>query len=598
MALPQLNTIALSRDWIDTFGGYNHNDRIGDQEFYDMKNMSSDAYPLLANRARRGEYPLPGESAGADPVQHVIQGMIEKDTLWYVDDDILYKNGQQIRMLSPLPEGKERQLVSMGAYIVIFPDNVFVNTINISDSGFLSSKRNVITGSVTFSHCNIDGTDVVIGAAQDEAPAEPSNLEYWIDTSGSKAVLKQYSSASSMWITVTTTYIKISIPDIGYSFKEGDAISISGINTGEQGLNDLNATSIIWHKDTDYIVVIGIMDSKNEVTQSVSAEQPITLERKIPDMDFVCESGNRLWGCKYGLTDDGQIVNEIYASKLGDFCNWKVLAGVSTDSYTASVGTDGPFTGCINFLGQPLFFKENWLHTVYGNLPSNFRINQTQLRGVEKGSHKSLAIVDEKLFYKSRVGVMVLSGSLPQSINAPLGQIAYTSAVGGGFGSKYYISMKDTGNTYHLFVYDTSKGIWHCEDNTQASGFCSVDDKLYMSTDGKIYEIINPTNANEEPVSWHVETGKIGLSSPDKKYLARMDIRLSLDLGTVIRIYVQYDSIPSWDAITTVTGTKLESFAIPIRPKRCDHMRLRIEGRGAAKIYSICKTMEQGSDRR
>jgi hypothetical protein len=43
-------------------------------------------------------------------------------------------------------------------------------------------------------------------------------------------------------------------------------------------------------------------------------------------------------------------------------------------------------------------------------------------------------------------------------------------------------------------------------------------------------------------------------------------------------------------------GTTLRTFAIPIRPKRCDHMRLKVVGLGEAKIYSICKTVEQGSD--
>ena len=66
------------------------------------------------------------------------------------------------------------------------------------------------------------------------------------------------------------------------------------------------------------------------------------------------ECGNRLWGCKYGLVD-GETVNEIYASKLGDFKNWNCFAGLSTDSYAAARGSDGPFTGAADYLGQPRF---------------------------------------------------------------------------------------------------------------------------------------------------------------------------------------------------------------------------------------------------
>ena len=54
---------------------------------------------------------------------------------------------------------------------------------------------------------------------------------------------------------------------------------------------------------------------------------------------------------------DGKAVNEIYASKLGDFKNWNCYAGRSTDSYVATRGSDGPFTGAADYLGSPLFFR-------------------------------------------------------------------------------------------------------------------------------------------------------------------------------------------------------------------------------------------------
>ena len=48
--------------------------------------------------------------------------------------------------------------------------------------------------------------------------------------------------------------------------------------------------------------------------------------------------------------------------------------------------------------------------------------------------------------------------------------------------------------------------------------------------------------------------------------------------------------------VATIVGTTLKSFCIPIKPKRCDHFRLRIEGKGEAKIFSIAKSIEQGSE--
>ena len=92
------------------------------------------------------------------------------------------------------------------------------------------------------------------------------------------------------------------------------------------------------------------------------------------------------------------------------------------------------------------------------------------------------------------------------------------------------------------------------------------------------------------------ETYKTSGVDQDKKYISRMDVRMSLEVGTRVMFFAEYDSGGEWEHLFTMTGTKLGSFAVPIRPKRCDHFRLKIIGYGEAKIFSICKTIEQGSD--
>ena len=58
MKYPKLKEIPTSRELVDVFKGYNHNLRIGDGEFYDMTNLSSDNYPVLSPRKQRGIYEL------------------------------------------------------------------------------------------------------------------------------------------------------------------------------------------------------------------------------------------------------------------------------------------------------------------------------------------------------------------------------------------------------------------------------------------------------------------------------------------------------------------------------------------------------------
>ena len=164
----------------------------------------------------------------------------------------------------------------------------------------------------------------------------------------------------------------------------------------------------------------------------------------MPKMDFIVESNNRLWGCRYGVANNGKVVNEIYASKLGDFKNWNCYMGASTDSYAASVGTDGQFTGAVTHLGYPIFFKENCLHKVYGNYPANYQVQTTSCRGVQKGSEKSLAIVNEVLYYKSQNGICAYDGSLPNEISAEFGDERYSGAVAASHNNKYYFERIKT----------------------------------------------------------------------------------------------------------------------------------------------------------
>lgn len=577
MKYPTLYTKENSRKMVDVFKGYNCNLRIGEGEFFDMKNMTSDYFPVLSPRNRRGFYASPNSPTG----------LISKDSLCYVDGTKFVINEYPVDMgLNDEP----KQLISMGAYVIIMPDKMWINTLDTTEFGNIEASY-TSTSDVTFTLCTVDGADYENMTVSAEEPNDPENMALWIDTSSTPHALKQYSSTSSMWVQIATTYVKVSCPGIGKAFNQYDGVTISGIK--DEDLQDLNASMVIWAKGDDYIVVVGILD---QVTNQTEDEGVIKVERRMPSMDFVIESENRLWGCRYGVASNGEVVNEIYASKLGDFKNWNCFMGLATDSYAASCGTDGQFTGAITHMGYPLFFKENCVHKVYGNYPANFQIQTTACRGVQKGCHKSLAIVNEVLYYKARSGICAYDGSLPTEASYALGNEAYSDAVGGAHGNKYYVSMKDAAGEWHLFLYDTAKSMWHKEDNFHADAFCSCRNDLYAISDGKIIAMLGSGDAYEGNIEWMVQTGEIGISSPDMKYISRLTVRMAMDIGSEVRFYAQYDFCEEWETLFTLRSNNLRSFSLPIRPKRCDHMKLRIEGEGMAKIYSITKTIEQGSE--
>lgn len=578
MQLPSLDYEYSDRSVTDTFAGYNHKLKIADGEFYDTRNLTSEYYPLLAERRKRGlvkQLTAPG-------------GLLGKEKLAYVDNGVLYYDGEATGLTGMTPG--EKQLVSMGAYICIFPDKKYYNTADANDRGSMEAYY-TSTGAVKYTMCRVDGTDYGTATVSTAAPEEPENAALWIDTSKETHVLKQWSSATKEWVSIPTVYTKvqfISKGELPGLFREYDGVTIGGAEA------DVNGDKVIYamggsESEFDYIVVTGLLEQA--VTQETGS---VSLSRSVPQMDFICESQNRLWGCYYG-SDGEQSLNEIYCCALGDFKNWRQYMGLSTDSWTASVGSDGPWTGAVNYLGYPTFFKEDRIHRVSISTSGAHSINETACRGVQKGSEKSLAVVNEILLYKSRSDVCAYQGGFPAKVSEALGDGLYSDAAAGTVRDRYYISMKDSDGKAQLFVYDVGKKLWMHEDGFEADCFARVGDELYALSGKLLYAMQGSTGEKEPYISWMAETGMLYYQQPDQKYVSNFSLRLSLEEGAELTIYIEYDSTGEWERKGTIKFRGTKAVNVPIRPRRCDHMRIRLEGKGRVRLYSIAKLVTYGS---
>ena len=589
MRLPAIEMRRQTRDVIERFFGYNHREKIDKAEFWDMQNMSGREYPLLAPRKKRGTVRVitkPG-------------GLIEKDALCSVENGTLYVNGVATSVTG-LTEG-EKQMVGMGAYIVIFPDKVYYNTEDSSDTGSLEASYTA-GNTVNYYPCDVDGNVYTVSTASDTEPETPENGMIWADTSGATTVFMQYSTAQAMWVSIPTVYTKIEFNSAGSVpalFKQYDGVTIGSTKfpdqlDGEKILYAVGGSAASGNDAAvqDYIVVVGLITEA-----STEQSNAITIRRKTPKLDYVCECQNRLWGCFYGI-DGGKVINEIYCCALGDFKNWRQYLGLSTDSWTASIGSDGPWTGAVNYLGHPCFFKENRIHSINVSSVGAHQIDETICRGVQKGSWRSLQVVEETLYYKSRTGICAWQGGFPSGVSEALGDEKYSAAVAGSYGDLYYISMKDSSNHWYLFVYDTKKGFWHREDSLHVMCFCRVDDALYCidADTNKLLDLNGTVGTKETSVTWKAESGILYYETVDRKYLSRFNIKVWLEENAEIKIYAQYDSDGTWVDVGTVTRKGMGTTLVPVRPRRCDHLRLRISGTGDAKIFSMTRILEVGSD--
>ena len=575
MKLPRVNVPPLRQQVIDTFRGLDKRPEIPEGAWANMQNLTGEELPLFSTRKKRG-YGAKVEKAG---------GLITKDSIAVVDGSKIIYNGEEIDM--ELREG-EKQLVSMGAYLLIWPDKKWLNTQRLSEYG--SMERSVETAStVTVTLCEQNGSPYEDIAISPTAPASPADGDLWMDTSGAVPGLNRYAGDSGMWVGIATVYVKLTAANIGVGFAQYDGVNISGF-TG--ALESLNGSHVLQAVEDNAITIIGIVTGTG-----YEETNPVRVERTVPDMDFVTECGNRIWGCKYGVVN-GKPINEIYACKLGDFKNWNVFQGLSTDSYVASRGSDGVFTGAITLQGHPLFFKEECIEKVYPSSTGAHQIVTTEARGVQRGCHRSLVIVEETVYYKSRTDVCAYSGSLPVSVSEALGEMRYKDARAGAEGNLYYISMQDEQGAWHLMAYDTDKRMWHREDNTRAMMFTTCDGRLWWIDEDKKQLVCRVSDGLEEEkdFAWQAESGIIGFQQVGNKYVSRFTVRAELDKGANIYMEMQVDD-GLWQRMITYARPGLRSFNIPVLPRRCDHLKLRFGGKGGCKIYSVSKYLREGSER-
>lgn len=576
---PYLQQRGRNRSITTDFRGLNLSQGIGDGEWAWMQNMDTREYPAVARRQKRVHVATLNKP----------NGLCATDRLCFVDGVKFYYNGFYYGDV----EDSEKTLVPMGAKIAIFPDKKLFDTITLSFTDM--EQKNVSSGTVSVTLAKGDGTPYGEYTEGDTAPENPENGQLWLDTSGDAPVMKTWSEAQGLWVAEATTYVLVSATGLGQGLKALDGVTVSGLE--EAGLN---GDWILTDAGPDYILFTGILQ------KALTQTGEVRVERTCPEMDFVVEKDNRLWGCS-------SADHEIYCCKLGDPTNWRAYQGVATDSYAVTVGTPGPFTGAAVSGSAVIFFKENCLHRVYGTQPSNFTVYVDNLRGVQQGCHKSAVRVNEYLYYKSVFDVCVYADSEVAGISAALGTESYKNAVAGVCGSRLYLSMEDQEGAWQLLVYDTAAGVWTREDGAHALGFASCLTETFMlRADGELYALL-PGEYNkdffmvgsdytvyaqeetDEEVSWELRTGEILRELPDHKYIGKIQLYLELDPGAKAEVALRRDG-GAWEKVQELSGGDQRRCTLPIYPRRCDRMEIRLTGVGHVRLVNWSKYVGYGSE--
>ena len=578
MYLPKLSGVRRAQSVMKNFMGYDHTEACGEEWFYHEENLSARSWPVLRPR-------LPRTKVETLKKPH---GLYAKNGLLWVDGTRLVYNGQDVGTVAD----SDKQFCGMGSRVLIWPDKLAFDTVSQTLTP-LGAKWQAV-GNVTVSPSLENGGSCTISHTGPTPPEKPANGDFWLDTGGPAEVLRVYSAAAESWGAVPTTYVKLAAPGIGAAFARYDTVHISGFAQDAAGAlaDTLNADCILWDAASDYVVVTGL--ASKTFVQSVQ-QGAVTLERRVPDLDYLTQQDNRIWGCS-------SADHTIYACRQGDPTNWFSYMGTAADSYAVSVGSDGDFTGAASCMGYVLLFKQGCIHKVYGTKPANYQITTLRCAGVLDGAADSLTLAEGSLYYLSAEGVMKYDGSLPEPIGEKLGGTRWTAGCAGSRGKLLYLALTAASEEKSLFVWDSKKQLWHREDGLPVRWFAPDGMTLYaLAADGGLWAMGQEDDpytgheGRERQVEWQAETGSIGLYDADNRFVSRIVLRIAGARGSTLRIFASWDG-GEWQHLASRRMDTSQRMLLPILPRRCSQMRLKLTGTGDMKLYSISKVLEQGSD--
>ncbi len=581
MRIPYQKVDKREKAMVRSFGGYDRRGDISEGIFFDMKNMTGDKHPYISTRRRRSRADLAGARVFDIMCLDIYhKGKIVKNALvadcenrlkaFYFEEGKLL--GHDLFNTTALLTQEKKQSVVVGTKVYFFPDNAYYDMMDGS-VGPLELSTSYEQGALSdgyyefaFEPCDMDGNDAEVASPYRRL----RRYCYKLTSAGGKGDFNRF-------MTFTD------------SIAVNDTVELQFTAAGELDgyYNIVNRA-----RDKTYLVV------ESEYVGAVSGGI-VNVKREVPRMDFVVAAKNRLWGCRYGIDAYGNCVNEIYASAAGDAKNWHRFRGVSTDSYTASIGCGGAFTGAVCMDGNPVFFKEDAIIKVYGSYPSEFCVTETAQRGIEAGSAESAVFVNDDLYYKTYSGIVRYDGGMPVNIDGPLVGTKYKNAVAGTMGDKYYVSMENEKGERELFVYDISRRFWHKEDDADIKGFCRCGADLFFlcekEGESRVYSVSEVEGfEKEEGFDWMCESAKIGFDTPDRKYVSSVNVRIDCPYDSSCEIFFEYDGDGVWHRQSAFHGSDSAHF-VRLRPERCDFFRIRFEGVGDCTIRSVTRTLESSS---
>lgn len=519
------------RKYIDTFLGLNRKDIIAENEFSDLMNMDSAHYPMLAPCLARKKVI---DQSGIKAV--IADNNMDGDALTAftgVAGTQFYYQGTAKGAVS----GDEQTcLVDFNGNVLIFPDKKYYNYVSDEFGNIEAGYTDI---SVTFST---------------SGSADKNNIENKIKKSGGWG--DTFKSGDSLTL----------------DFSDKPANSTFTVNSKYTQADDDQIVSCVVAKVESDFLYVNCYNRLGVKLAFQAGSATGTVKKAMPDITRACVVNNRV----FGIDSGGELV---YASKLGDYTNWNVFEGLSTDSWYAQVGTEGAFTGIAALNTGIVLFKRNYLHEVFGSTPQNFTIPK-QI-GVGCIDARSVCEAGGSLFFLSRDGFYLYNGGTPSRISDKLNK-TYTEAISGCDGKKVYVYATAADGAQEQLVYDLERRNWYRQDVQAGTvGFLPYNGHFYFAASGGMYDVDGSGYSD----NWYACTKEFTESTFDHKGTINLYVRFRKSDNAWAKVYRSVNG--GEEELCGEISRESGVIRIPVRIHKGDSYQLKFTGSGNVQIEAI-----------
>ena len=554
------------------FGGYDHRKSCSDGGIYDMLRLCGDDYPIVSTMPKRAwkKIGAPGFTENVTAWTRDFNG----GNLYVIKEGDLYRDGTLIK--SDFDEaGAGRCMVVFQNALILYGPNFKTKVYDIAEDTVSEIERYVTFG---------DAEHVSIEVTQD--------IEY-----------------------TTVRVQKDGDRKFSDYFKVGDVLKYRLSRIGE--LTD--GSAII--RDISESSTFTVLKFDPEVIEAGEFDQGYFIH-ECPRIERAVVHKNRIFGYANG---------EMFASADGDCRNFYKFEGLASDSWSGRTADENDITGVFEYSGYPLFFTETSLCRIYGDGGNEFTVSEMRMPGVMAGCSESLATAQGILYYVSAEGVMRYTGNYPTLISEEWNERPTGVCVAGSDGERYRVTVS-RGDEYVTFCY--RDGMWHIEDRSlyKTYGYFYIAPYLYKLTEC-VLEHTEPIvltehqtavikygpaededEYEEDSAGWKLAfpdaeaqnewaltfgdfygtaAGTVYVPEPNKVSMVKIVIRI--ELAGYADVSVNYDSEADWTLVKRLTSTAKRTHTLALVPRRCDHFKIRIAGKGTASVYELTREMIVGS---